>query len=222
MIKTNKKVIYLSVFLVLGLFLISACTETVGKKIAKEELYEDDGGVYNLKVGQSATVNEVKITLIDVGSEGGVIVNEKVIESGKISTVSSLINPFKENQYYASVDVTNIKAYYTEKKSDRSATLKIVKSSPENLAGFKYNLKVGEGVTLKNVELVDVGSEGGVIVSLNKFVLLDDDKTAKITDSIGIGHGETKIINNFVIKNIQASYNEIKGERRAVLEIRQL
>jgi len=221
-IKTKKKIIYLSVFLVLALFLISACSE-----VGRRPPIKEDGGssvvsdIYDLKVGQSVTVNEVKITLIDVGSGGNIIVNEQVINAGKKSTVISLINPFG-NQYYASVDVTNLKTYYADKKSDRSATLKIVKSSSKELIGNQYKLKVGEGVTLKNVELVDVGSGGNVIVSVNTFSFSTDGKTIKIGNQNVISAGETIIINNIAIKNVQAFYADVKSERSAILEMREL
>lgn len=212
----NKKIIYLSVFLVIALFLISACNEAVGRRTVKDSeniktINTED--LYNLKVGQNATVNDVTTTLIDVGFGGNVIVNEKVIESGKTSTISS---------QYASVDVTNLESFYNEIKSKRSAKLKIVKSSPENLPGHRYDLTVGNGITLKNIELVDVGSGGGVIVSVNAFSLSSYGGTLKITDEVAIKLGETKIINNFVVKNVKASYHEIKSKRSATLEIRQL
>jgi len=211
----NKKLVYWNIFLILALFLVSSCSKgEIGKGL---DIQSKD---YTLKVGQSVIFNNVEIKLIDVGPTGDIIVNEQVIGPKEISTVTKMINP----SFIASVDLTNLKTYYTQRKETRQATIRINRNPSVLTDGNKYELKIGEsgaGLILKDIELIDVGPTCDIIISVNNYQLLDG-SAVKIRNIQSIRKEETKIIRNIVIKSVECEYNTIKEQRKATLEVKQL
>jgi hypothetical protein len=159
--KFNKKVIYLSVFLILILFLISACQQYKGRYISTE--YASYG------------VCE---------------------EDWECSEWSECIN----KQQTRTCDDLNKCGMDLNKPSE-------VKDCESD----NYYLKVGDSVTVdsKEVQLVDVGSGGNIIVSI-----------AGVQDVIVAS--TTKIVNGLELKNNATFYTDTKAERSAWLNIKKL
>lgn len=112
----NKKLIILGTVLVLALFVISACQNSVGAPIDKSaskatyyfEITDDVEGNYN------RLAYNKNIELIDVGSAGAVIVSVDGVQDTISAGATKNIN---------GVEITNKWTYYAEQHDRRAAEL---------------------------------------------------------------------------------------------------
>ncbi len=112
MININKKIVYLSAFLVLALFVISACEDIKGARLKRPIV--DEPMINGIHVGDVIKISNIELKLVNVGSGGDIIVEFNGIQEVILADSTKIINDIK---------IKNIWTFYSDNLERRAAEL---------------------------------------------------------------------------------------------------